>query len=100
MGVAQYLGSQDRDLSRKLFVTQSERRAASAAFVRSGLDAELERPAATGRPPLVLLNPGAQYGAAKCWLPEHFAQLADKLVDELGATILLSGAPKERAILD
>src|SRR5688500_12031766 len=63
MGLAQYLGSHDRDLTMKLFVTESERRAASAVFARCGLDAELERPAATGGSPLVLLNPGAQYGA-------------------------------------
>jgi heptosyltransferase-2 len=100
MGLAQYLGSHDRDLSMKLAVVESERRAASQIFARAGLDAELERPAAQGRGPLILLNPGAQYGAAKCWLPEHFAQLADRLSAELGATILLSGAPKERAILD
>jgi len=100
MGIAQYLGSQERDLSMQLFVTDSERRAATAIFERCGLDAELERPASRGRSPLILLNPGAQYGAAKCWLPEYFAQLADRLADELGATILLSGAPKERGIID
>jgi heptosyltransferase-2 len=100
MGIAQYLGSHERDLSLKLFVTEGERRAGGQVLARSGLAADLERPAARGGRPLILLNPGAQYGAAKCWLPEHFAQLADKLHDELGATILLSGAPKERAILD
>jgi heptosyltransferase II len=100
MGLAQYLGSHDRDLSMKLAVVESERRAASQIFQRSGLDPDLERPASRGQAPLILLNPGAQYGAAKCWLPEHFAQLADRLSTELGATILLSGAPKERAILD
>jgi ADP-heptose:LPS heptosyltransferase len=50
--------------------------------------------------PLILLNPGAQYGAAKCWLPESFAQLADRMTDELGATVLLSAAPKERPIVE
>jgi heptosyltransferase-2 len=100
MGLAQYLGSHDRDLSMKLFVTEAERRAAADVFARSGLDAALERPAAQGRAPLVLLNPGAQYGAAKCWLPESFAALADRLVNETSATVLLSGAPKERAIID
>lgn len=100
MGIAQYLGSHERDMSLRLFVTESERRAAAQVLQRSGLPLDLERPAAAGRAPLVILNPGAQYGAAKCWLPESFAQLADKLATDLGATILLSGAPKERPILD
>jgi heptosyltransferase II len=99
MGLAQYLGSHERDLSMQLFVTASERRAACEVFTRAGLNPELERPATHGRPPLVLLNPGAQYGAAKCWLPEHFADLADRLHTDLGATVLLSGSPKERAII-
>jgi heptosyltransferase-2 len=100
MGIAQYLGSHERELSMQLFVTPNQRRAAGMVFERAGLDPELERPAARGGAPLVLLNPGAQYGAAKCWLPEHFAEIADRLHTERGATILLSGAPRERAILD
>jgi heptosyltransferase-2 len=99
-GIAQYLGSADRDITMRLFVTPSERREAEEIFVRAGLDAPLERPAGTGGRPMVLVNPGANYGAAKCWPAESFAALADRLVDELGATVLLSGAPKERAILE
>jgi len=100
LGVAQYLGSPTRDLSMKLFVTQSERLAAERVLEKAGLDRNIDRPASHGKSPLVIVNPGANYGAAKCWLPEYFAQAADRLVEEQGATILLSGAPKERAILD
>jgi heptosyltransferase-2 len=102
MGIASYLGSGERDLTMQLFVTEAERRAAGLVFERAGLDPALERPAsrAGGGSPLVLINPGAQYGAAKCWLPEYFAQLADRMIAEMGATVLLSGAPKERPILD
>jgi heptosyltransferase-2 len=99
-GVAQYLGSRNRDLKLELFVTEKERLAASRVLAQSGLDADLHRPAEKGRPPLVLLNPGAQYGDAKCWLPEHFAQLGDRLVEEQAATVLLSGAPRERRIVE
>ncbi|HSI35634.1 MAG: lipopolysaccharide heptosyltransferase II [Phycisphaerae bacterium] len=99
LGVAQYLGSPNRDLSMKLFVTASEREAARQVLTRAGLDPEIDRPAASGKPPLVILNPGANYGASKCWPAERFAETADRLVAEQGATILLSGAPKERAIL-
>jgi heptosyltransferase-2 len=81
-------------------VTASERRDAEAILARAGLDPAIERPASHGRAPLVLLNPGAQYGAAKCWLPENFAAVADKLIEELGASVLVSGAPRERPIID
>ena len=46
-GIAQYLGSADRDLSMRLFVTPSEKRAAETILTRAGLDASLDRPAAT-----------------------------------------------------
>jgi heptosyltransferase-2 len=99
MALAQYLGCDDRDKSMELFITPAERAEADAVLARLGIETG-ERPAAQGRGPRVILNPGAQYGAAKCWLPEYFAQLADRLIDERGATVLLSSSPKERAIID
>ena len=100
LGIAQYLGSKSRDVGMKLFVTQSERREATELLTRAGLDATIERPGAAGGPPLILLNPGANYGAAKCWHPDQYAALGDRFVEELGATVLISGAPKERRIVD
>ena len=84
----------------ELFVTDSERREAEEILARAGVDRATHRPAAGGLAPLIILNPGAQYGAAKCWLPEYFAQLADRFVDELDATVMISSAPKERRIVD
>jgi len=100
LGLAHYLGSGHRDLRLQLFVTEGEKREARDVLTRCGLDPDLERPASHGRPPLVVLNPGAAFGAAKCWRAEYFAELADRLIDELGATVLLSAAPKERAIVE
>lgn len=100
LGLVQYLGSTYRDLAMRLFVTPGEAREARDVLARCGLDPEIDRPAAAGRPPMILLNPGAQYGAAKCWLPEYFAELADRMIDELGATVLLSAAPKEKKIVE
>jgi heptosyltransferase-2 len=100
LGLAHYLGSDHRDLRLQLFVTESERREAQGVLTRGGLDPNIERPAAAGRPPLIVLNPGAAFGAAKCWKAEYFAELADRFVDDLGATVLLSAAPKERAIVE
>jgi heptosyltransferase-2 len=100
LGLAQYLGSNDRDIKLELFVTESEKREADEVFARSGLGATVSRPNACGSAPLILLNPGAQYGAAKCWLPEYFARLGDRFIEEMGATVLISSAPRERAIVD
>jgi len=99
MGIAHYLGSQHRDFRLELFVTDVERREATEVLSRCGLDPEIERPSARGGNPLIVLNPGAQYGAAKCWLPEYFARVADRMIDQWGATILLSASPKERGIV-
>jgi heptosyltransferase-2 len=100
LGIAHCLGSHHRDLRLQLFVTESERREARQTLQNAGLDPEVHRPGAGGAPPLVILNPGAAFGAAKCWLPEYFAQLADRFIEEQGATVLLSAAPKERGIVD
>src|ERR671913_15952 len=66
LGLAHYLGSTHRDLKLELFVTPAEEREASEVFARCGLDPALYRPASSGAAPLILLNPGAAFGAAKC----------------------------------
>ena len=44
------------------------------------------------------LNPGASFGASKCWPPEYFAELAELCEKELGARILLFSGPGEEPI--
>lgn len=100
LGIARYLGATSRDLKLELFVTDSEKRQAADVLTRAGLNGDLERPGANGMPPLILLNPGAQYGLAKCWPPQYFAELADRLIEELSATVLINSAPRERTIVE
>lgn len=53
--------------------------------------------------PVVAIHAGARNGQAKRWPPAHIAALADRLVTELDALVVLTGAPNEtplaRAIL-
>ena len=32
--------------------------------------------------PLLVISPGAKYGASKCWMPESFAAVADRMIDQ------------------
>jgi heptosyltransferase-2 len=51
-----------------------------------------------GERPLVVISPGAKYGAAKCWPADRFAAAADGLIDEFGATVVVTCGPGEEAI--
>jgi heptosyltransferase-2 len=54
-----------------------------------------------GVPPVqlrVAIAPGANYGAARCWLPERYSEVADRLIDDFGASVILFGSPAEGEI--
>jgi heptosyltransferase-2 len=48
--------------------------------------------------PLVVISPGAKFGASKCWMPERFAALADRLVETHDAAIIVTCGPGEEPI--
>jgi heptosyltransferase-2 len=51
--------------------------------------------------PWVAFAPGAEFGPAKRWPPEHFAALAQRVQRERpGLQVLLLGSPKDRATAD
>ncbi len=97
LDLARHLGSTPANLKTELFVTDRERQQAEAVFARCGLPIDLYRPAMAGGPPVILLNPGANYGAAKCWRADYFAALADRLIETQGATLLIQRRPKGTA---
>jgi heptosyltransferase II len=41
---------------------------------------------------------GAAYGSAKCWEPERYAELADRLITAFDADVILFGAPQESGV--
>jgi heptosyltransferase-2 len=91
--IARYLGAADIDPALQIFTRPEDDARADALLRGAGFD-----PAGGRR--LVLLNPGANYGAAKLWPAERFAAVADRCGAELGCTVAVSGAPNERPILD
>ena len=66
------------------------------AAVEQRLAAEGVRP----EQPLVVLCPGANFGASKCWAPERFAAVADKLVQRQDAAIVISPGPGEEPLAE
>ncbi len=52
------------------------------------------------RLPILGVSPGAAYGAAKRWLPEHFAETAAWLARERSARVVLFGSPGEASLCD
>ena len=89
--LVEHLGGDGSDRSMELAITPRDRANASRVLAAAGVD--------QSRRPRVILNPGASYGAAKLWPPQHFAELSDRLQDELGARVLVSAGPGERGIV-
>jgi len=87
--VARYLGAREVESTLTLFTTPTEEAAANALLENHG--------AGSGKP-VVVLNPGAAFGAAKCWMPDRFGAVADALISELDATVFVSCGPKEQDI--
>jgi len=51
-------------------------------------------------PTVIGVSPGAAYGTAKRWLPERFAEAANNLSRELGASVAIFGSKSERGLCD
>ncbi len=49
---------------------------------------------------LVGINPGAAYGSAKCWLPERFRAVTERLLEDPRITVVYFGDPAGRPLVD
>ena len=92
LGIARYLGAEAPDAGLELHAHPQQEAAAEALLAEAHVDA--------AEAPLVLINPGTGYGAAKRWDPQRFAAVADALIERHGVRVLLNGAPDERPVLD
>lgn len=71
----------------ELFTTEADKSAADAVWRRLNL---------LGHRPVVTLNTGGAFGPAKSWPTGHFANLANRLVAESDASVLVVCGPGER----
>ncbi len=78
------------DTEPRIYLSQAETNDAKALLSK-------ELGLTSGRP-VIGINPGAAYGSAKRWMPERFAELAKKIVDELDGRVVLFGNPAEAEI--
>lgn len=90
IALAGRIGCPIEDRRLRLGVSAAQEAAGAALKRHYGLD--------DGRP-YAVLNPGAAFGAAKCWLPERFAEVCDRLYRERGLLPVLVGAAGEADLL-
>jgi heptosyltransferase-2 len=88
LGLMEVVGAPSLGTQLELFVTEAEQARADALLSARGVPAGA---------PLVVLAPGASFGASKVWPPERFAAAGDALARE-GLRIALVGAPDEREL--
>lgn len=89
--VAELAGIEVSDIHPKLFVREEIVQAERGRLERLGVD--LSRG-------YVLCCPGAAFGAAKLWPPEHFAAALDRLCERSGARAVITGGPGEESLID
>lgn len=86
--LALHLGTADPGYRMQVFTTPGDETRAQEFWTRHGWDGQR----------VVLLNPGAAYGAAKHWPTEHWAELARRLVNECDFKALVLCGPQERTL--
>jgi heptosyltransferase II len=72
-----------------LNVNQEAKRRAGALLASAGARADAMR---------IAVGAGASYGSAKCWPPERFAHVADRLTAEFDADVILFGTAGEKPV--
>ncbi|NGX45724.1 MAG: ADP-heptose--LPS heptosyltransferase 2 [Chlamydiae bacterium] len=66
----------------RLFLSKNETEAAGQLLKQHGAKKECR---------IVGINPGATYGSAKCWLPQRFREVAEKLLENENIVIVFFG---------
>ena len=75
---------------------------ASRPWIYLSLEERLEaREGLSGlRRPVIGMNPGAAYGSSKRWHPDRFSEVAARVIDELGGSVVIFGGSSEIGIAE
>lgn len=87
LGLAELLGAPRTGTELEFPITDADQRELGASGLGSGL-----LPCS-----YICIHPGAR-DRGKCWHPARFAQVADKLADEFGVKVVLTGAANEAGL--
>jgi heptosyltransferase-2 len=87
LGLTSAVGARAHSVRLELFTTPEDEQAADRAWADLGLPPGRE---------VVCLNTGGAFGPAKSWPAEHFARLAQLLVDRADRDVLVLCGPAER----
>jgi len=88
--VLNLLGLPVSETKPRLFLQDKELEEARALLKQSGMSPQAR---------LVGINPGAAYGSAKCWLPERFRQVTEKLLKHENIQIVYFGDPTTQPLV-
>jgi heptosyltransferase-2 len=89
LGMLRPLGCEERAVPPRLTLLHGDEAAMAKRLAASGV---------TGAELLIGVNPGSTYGGAKRWLPERFAETADRLAGQFHAKVLIVGARGEEPL--
>lgn len=80
------------DTPPKLYVSDQERQAAVELLKKYGVDLT--------KNVLIGINPGAAYGSAKCWLPDRFRSVTEKLLEDPKNYVIYFGDNAGASLVD
>lgn len=72
-----------------LKVSEQKRSSAAEFLLKAGSRPDVLR---------IAIGAGASYGSAKCWAPDRFSELANRLQEKTGGDVLLFGTASEAAV--
>lgn len=86
-----------KSILNKFNMVSKEKIFSASAKDRQYIDNILEHSGVTGKDKVIVLSPGAR-SHIKRWGQERFAELADALIEEIGAKVVLAGSKEDSAV--